>query len=170
MGWRALRLALERDGLLKVQARALLEAAAGHTLNVMFPMVSEPWEFDAAKAVFDSQLKYLKGQKKLAKLIEKGRDLTSDKKMKKLIEDIDDLACVIVPLGGGGLISGAAIAVKSMRPDVRVIGVQAAVCAPYAGGTPADGPVLTLADGIAYVAKNLCFPQAGGSFEEGMGA
>ena len=53
MGWRALRLALERDGLLKVQARALLEAAAGRTLNVMFPMVSEPWEFDEAKAVFE---------------------------------------------------------------------------------------------------------------------
>lgn len=42
MGWRALRLGLERDGLMKVQARALLEAAAGRTLNVMFPMVSEP--------------------------------------------------------------------------------------------------------------------------------
>jgi len=65
MGWRALRVALEREGLMKVQARALLEAAGGRTLNVMFPMVSEPWEFDAAKAVFDSQLKYLKGQKKL---------------------------------------------------------------------------------------------------------
>ena len=64
MGWRALRVALERDGLLKVQARALLEAAAGRTLNVMFPMVSEPWEFDAAHAVFESQRKYLKGLKK----------------------------------------------------------------------------------------------------------
>jgi phosphotransferase system enzyme I (PtsP) len=60
MGWRALRLALEREGLLKVQARALMEAAAGRTLNVMFPMVSEPWEFDAAKAVFDTQLEFLK--------------------------------------------------------------------------------------------------------------
>ena len=67
----------------------------------------------------------------------------------ELIEDIDDLTMVLVPLGGGGLISGTAIAIKSQRPDVRVIGVQAAVCAPYAGGTPADGPVLTLADGIA---------------------
>jgi phosphotransferase system enzyme I (PtsP) len=65
MGWRALRLALEREGLLKSQARALLEAAAGRSLYVMFPMVSEPWEFDAAKAVFDKQLAYLKGQKKL---------------------------------------------------------------------------------------------------------
>ncbi len=60
MGWRALRLALEREGLLKVQARALLEAAAGRSLNVMFPMVSEPWEFDAARAVFDSQVKFLR--------------------------------------------------------------------------------------------------------------
>jgi len=64
MGWRALRVALERDGLLKVQARALLEAAGGRTLNVMFPMVAEPWEFDAAKAVFDGQLAYLRKQKK----------------------------------------------------------------------------------------------------------
>jgi len=65
MGWRALRLALERDGLLKVQARALLEAAAGRNLYVMFPMVSEPWEFDAAKQVFDDQLAYLRKQKRL---------------------------------------------------------------------------------------------------------
>ncbi|MCX7676998.1 MAG: peptidase, partial [Alteraurantiacibacter sp.] len=63
MGWRALRLALEREGLLKVQARALLEAAAGRELNVMFPMVSEPWEFDEAKAVFQRQLDFLRKQR-----------------------------------------------------------------------------------------------------------
>jgi phosphotransferase system enzyme I (PtsP) len=55
MGWRALRLALERDGLMKAQARALLEAAAGRTLNVMFPMVSEAWEFHEARALFEKQ-------------------------------------------------------------------------------------------------------------------
>jgi phosphotransferase system enzyme I (PtsP) len=65
MGWRALRVALERDGLLKVQARSLLEAAAGRKLNVMFPMVAEPWEFDAAKAVFDGQLDYLRKRRKV---------------------------------------------------------------------------------------------------------
>ena len=65
MGWRALRLGLEREGLMKAQARALLEAAAGRSLHVMFPMVSEPWEFDAAKAVFDQQQAYLRSQKKL---------------------------------------------------------------------------------------------------------
>ena len=64
MGWRALRVALEREGLMKVQARALLEAAAGRTLNVMFPMVSEPWEFDAAREVFENQRSYLKKLKK----------------------------------------------------------------------------------------------------------
>jgi phosphotransferase system enzyme I (PtsP) len=55
MGWRALRLALGRTGLMKVQARALLEAAAGRTLSVMFPMVSEPWEFAEARALVEAQ-------------------------------------------------------------------------------------------------------------------
>ncbi len=59
MGWRALRLALERDGLMKAQARALIEAGAGRTLHVMFPMVSEAWEFDEAKALFEAQRAWL---------------------------------------------------------------------------------------------------------------
>jgi phosphotransferase system enzyme I (PtsP) len=59
MGWRALRLALDREGLMKAQARALIEAASGRTLNVMFPMVSEPWEFDEAKALFEAQRSFL---------------------------------------------------------------------------------------------------------------
>lgn len=64
MGWRALRLALERDGLMKVQSRALLEAAADRTLNIMFPMVSEPWEFLAARAIVEDQRAWLKKQGK----------------------------------------------------------------------------------------------------------
>ncbi|WP_029937106.1 phosphoenolpyruvate--protein phosphotransferase [Sphingomonas sp. UNC305MFCol5.2] len=59
MGWRALRLALDRDGLMKAQARALIEAGAGKTLNIMFPMVSEPWEFDAARDLFEAQRTWL---------------------------------------------------------------------------------------------------------------
>ena len=65
LGWRALRLSLDHAGLMKAQARALIEASAGRVLNVMFPMVSEPWEFDAAKAIFDGQLAFLGKQKKL---------------------------------------------------------------------------------------------------------
>lgn len=64
LGWRALRLSLDHDGLMKAQARALLEAAAGRTLNVMFPMISEPWEFDAARAIFDGQTEFLRARKK----------------------------------------------------------------------------------------------------------
>jgi threonine dehydratase len=67
----------------------------------------------------------------------------------EVLDAVPDVATVIVPLGGGGLASGTAIAIKSQRPDVRVIGVQAEVCAPYAGHRPPTGPVLTLADGIA---------------------
>jgi len=65
MGWRALRLALDRGALMKAQARALVEAAAGRDLDIMFPMVSEPWEFDAAKALVEAQRAWLVERKKM---------------------------------------------------------------------------------------------------------
>ncbi|HEY0311750.1 MAG TPA: phosphoenolpyruvate--protein phosphotransferase [Allosphingosinicella sp.] len=64
MGWRALRIALDRDALMKVQARALLEAAAGRELEIMFPMVSEPWEFDAARDIVEKVRMFLLERKK----------------------------------------------------------------------------------------------------------
>src|SRR5205085_11208610 len=77
----------------------------------------------------------------------------------ELVEDVPDLARVVVPLGGGGLASGLAIAVKSALPGVQVIGVQAAACAPFVEalrpGTPVAAPAApaatadTIADGIA---------------------
>lgn len=67
----------------------------------------------------------------------------------ELVDDLPELATVIVPLGGGGLASGVAIAVKSLRPEVRVVAVQAEACAPYCGRPAPSGPVVTLADGIA---------------------
>ena len=42
----------------------------------------------------------------------------------ELVEDMPDLAAVLVPVGGGGLASGVAVAVRALRPDVRVIGVE----------------------------------------------
>ncbi len=72
----------------------------------------------------------------------------------ELLEDVGDLAKVIVPLGGGGLSSGIAIAVKSARPEVEVVGVQAGACAPFTDSLVRGEPVpvasaLTIADGIA---------------------
>ncbi|RIA44184.1 PTSINtr with GAF domain PtsP [Hephaestia caeni] len=65
MGWRALRLALERDGLMKAQARALIDAAGGRALNIMFPMVSEPWEFDEARALFEAQRDWIASRNRM---------------------------------------------------------------------------------------------------------
>ncbi len=67
----------------------------------------------------------------------------------ELLEELDDLSLVIVPLGGGGLLSGTAVAIKQQKPDVKIIGVQASICAPFIHGTSPNGPILTLADGIA---------------------
>lgn len=67
----------------------------------------------------------------------------------ELLDDVPDLATVIIPLGGGGLAAGTALAVKQTSPHVRVIGVQIESCAPYVTGEVPAGPVLTLADGIA---------------------
>ena len=67
----------------------------------------------------------------------------------ELLEDISDLSLVIIPLGGGGLTGGVAMALKTFNPKIRVIGVQVRVCAPYAGSPAPDGPIVTLADGIA---------------------
>jgi phosphotransferase system, enzyme I, PtsP len=64
LGWRAIRLALDRSTLMRAQSRALLEAAAGRELDVMFPMISEPWEFDAAKALVEEQRRWMEERKK----------------------------------------------------------------------------------------------------------
>jgi phosphotransferase system enzyme I (PtsP) len=60
MGWRATRLAIERPALLKLQLRALLMAAAGRDLRVMFPMIADVAEFRAAKALVEEERHYLK--------------------------------------------------------------------------------------------------------------
>jgi threonine dehydratase len=72
----------------------------------------------------------------------------------ELLEDVPDLRKVVVPIGGGGLISGIAGVVKQARPDVRVVGVQIDACAPYPASLaaheamPAEATP-TIADGIA---------------------
>ncbi|HEV8066049.1 MAG TPA: threonine ammonia-lyase [Acidimicrobiales bacterium] len=72
----------------------------------------------------------------------------------ELVEDVPDLALVVIPLGGGGLAGGTALAVKTLRPQVRVIAVQADKVAPFPPSLRAGSPLeveklSTLADGIA---------------------
>lgn len=56
MGWRAIRIGLDRPVMLRQQLRAMLRAAADRALQVMFPMISEVAEFDAARALVDHEI------------------------------------------------------------------------------------------------------------------
>ncbi len=72
----------------------------------------------------------------------------------ELLEDVEDVAKVIVPVGGGGLAGGVAIAMKSARPSLEVVGVQVETVASFPEslrrGEPVEvAPGLTIADGIA---------------------
>jgi len=72
----------------------------------------------------------------------------------ELLEEVSDLARIVVPVGGGGLAAGIALAVKAQRPAVEVVGVQVEGCAPYPDSLRRGEPIgvtsaTTIADGIA---------------------
>ncbi|MFC0235375.1 threonine ammonia-lyase [Fictibacillus phosphorivorans] len=74
----------------------------------------------------------------------------------EMLQQKPELKTIVVPVGGGGLLAGIALAVKSIRPDVRVVGVQSAnASAVYQAFTGASRKTLTrctsIADGIAVV-------------------
>ncbi len=72
----------------------------------------------------------------------------------EILEQVPDVATIVISAGGGGLISGIAAAVKSRRPDIKIVGVQAEQAAAWPQSIAAGRPVRlmqmsTLADGIA---------------------
>jgi threonine dehydratase len=82
----------------------------------------------------------------------------------EIVESLPDISVVVVPIGGGGIISGIAIAIKTLKPDVRIIGVQAENVA-WVNPSLAAGeriyaqPGQTIADGIAVKSPGeLTFP------------
>lgn len=88
LGFRAIRLALARPGLLRYQIRAMLAAGAGKKLNVMFPMIAEVAEFVEARALVD---------KEIARLERKGRSLPEEIKIGTMLE-VPALAWQLGPL------------------------------------------------------------------------
>jgi phosphotransferase system enzyme I (PtsP) len=60
LGWRAIRLGLDRPGLLRSQVRALLRAGGGREIRVMFPMIATVEEFDRAKVLVEAELTHLR--------------------------------------------------------------------------------------------------------------
>jgi threonine dehydratase len=72
----------------------------------------------------------------------------------ELYEQVPDLAKVVVPVGGGGLIGGTALALKQLRPEIEIVGVQASGCTTFEPSLAAGRPITvptpsTIADGIA---------------------
>ncbi|KAK2185848.1 hypothetical protein NP493_221g02035 [Ridgeia piscesae] len=72
----------------------------------------------------------------------------------EIIEQVPDVDAVVIPVGGGGLIAGVALAVKSLRPNVKIIGVESEKCASFTASLESGKPVYvramsTLADGLA---------------------
>ncbi len=81
----------------------------------------------------------------------------------ELLEDVPDLARVVVPVGGGGLVSGVASALKASRPDVEVIGVQSDGYSLWKRAFAEGGPVSikpeTIADGTTAPFDGRMFAQ-----------
>lgn len=72
----------------------------------------------------------------------------------EIIDDVPNAEVVVVPVGGGGLIAGVSCAIKTLKPDCKVIGVEPEFCASYTAALKAGKPVKapftpTLADGLA---------------------
>ena len=81
----------------------------------------------------------------------------------EVLEQVPDVDTVVIPVGGGGLIGGSALAIKHLKPGVRIIGVQSAAVPTYVqarrAGTPSEiTPGFTIADGIAVSRPSpMCF-------------
>ncbi|XP_033736746.1 L-threonine ammonia-lyase-like isoform X2 [Pecten maximus] len=72
----------------------------------------------------------------------------------EILEQVPDLDACVIPVGGAGLIAGAALAIKSLKPSVQIIGVESETCPSFAEAMKAGKPVYTtttstLADGLA---------------------
>ncbi|MDO4319459.1 MAG: threonine ammonia-lyase [Bacteroidales bacterium] len=77
----------------------------------------------------------------------------------EILEQLPDVEAVVVPIGGGGLISGVAFAIKTLRPDVKVYGVQAAG-APSMEKSVNEGKICHL-DNVATIADGIAVKQPG---------
>src|SRR5882762_1799249 len=88
LGWRAIRLGLDRPGLLRSQIRALLRAAGGRDLHIMFPMIATIEEFDEAKSLVERELTHLRRHShKLPERVEVGTML----EVPSLLYQLDEL-------------------------------------------------------------------------------
>lgn len=92
MGWRAIRIGLDRPGLLRSQVRALLRASRERAMRIMFPMVATVHEFEAARTIVSREMSYL---------MRHGHPVPSDLRLGVMLEipsllfQIDEIAQVV---------------------------------------------------------------------------
>ncbi len=77
----------------------------------------------------------------------------------EILEDMPDVEAIIVPIGGGGLISGVAFAIKTLRPEIKIYGVQSSG-APSMVTSLAEGHIAHL-DRVATIADGICVKEPG---------
>ncbi|HEX6324166.1 MAG TPA: threonine/serine dehydratase [Vicinamibacterales bacterium] len=123
-GAKALGAEVILEGTTSIARRARAEQVAAERGLVMMPPFDHPW--------------IIEGQGTCAL---------------EILEDLPEVTCIVVPIGGGGLVAGVAAAVKQRRPDVRVIGVEPAGAAKMTASLRKGEPVTldstaTIADGL----------------------
>merc|ERR1712227_478939 len=77
----------------------------------------------------------------------------------EILDQVPDVDAIVIPIGGGGLIAGTALAVKTMKPDVMIIGVEPEACPSFSTALKAGKAVLTPTD--ASLADGLTVPTVG---------
>merc|ERR1719239_309108 len=77
----------------------------------------------------------------------------------EILTQVPDVDAIVIPVGGGGLIAGVAVAVKTLKPDVKIIGVEPEVCPSFTTALKAGKPVQTQTD--ASLADGLTVPTVG---------
>ncbi|XP_028405288.1 uncharacterized protein LOC114527795 [Dendronephthya gigantea] len=79
----------------------------------------------------------------------------------EILEQVDDVDAIIVPVGGGGLIAGIAVAIKSLYPRCQIIGVESEMCPSFKAALDAGKPVKIDAHHALTLADGLCVPKVG---------
>ncbi|VEN49515.1 unnamed protein product [Callosobruchus maculatus] len=77
----------------------------------------------------------------------------------EILEQVEDVDAVVVPTGGGGLLAGVAVAVKTLNPSIKIIGVESERCASYANAIKNGKPISTAIEGT--LADGLAVPMIG---------
>ncbi|MEM0906742.1 MAG: phosphoenolpyruvate--protein phosphotransferase [Pseudomonadota bacterium] len=118
MGWRAIRLGLDRPGLLRTQIRSLLRAAAGRDLRLMFPMVATVAEYKSARALVDRELRFLRSH---GYALPESTQLGAMFETPSLLFELEELMAVadFVSVGTNDLFQ---FAMAADRSNVRVAG------------------------------------------------